>query len=266
MKIAVSGKGGVGKTTVAGTMARILARRGLKVLAIDADPNTNLALTLGIPPKEAEKITPISEDVDLIEGKTGVRPEAYGGVFRLSFRVDDIVERFSLRGPDGVGLLVVGTVRAGGQGCMCPANALVRSLLRYLLTRRDEVVVVDLEAGIEHLGRGTARHVDGMLVVVEPSVKSLETAKRVDRLAKDLGIERVLVVGNKVATPYDREIIERFCRESGIPLLAMIPYDGAIKEADAEGRAPIDAAPDSPGMVSIRGICDALMSDKVKVL
>ncbi|MFQ6074921.1 MAG: P-loop NTPase [Candidatus Bathyarchaeia archaeon] len=259
MKIAVSGKGGVGKTTVAGTMARILARRGFRVLAIDADPNTNLALTLGIPLSEAEKVAPISDNADLIERKTGVRPESYGGVFRLSFRVDDIVERFCLRGPEGVGLLVVGTVRAGGQGCMCPANALVRSLLRYLLTRRDEVVVVDMEAGIEHLGRGTARHVDAMLVVVEPSVKSLETAKRVDRLATELGVERVLVVGNKVTTPSDRRMIERFCHESGIPLLAMIPYDEAIREADAQGRAPIDDAPDSPGMASIREICDALI-------
>ena len=189
MKIAVSGKGGVGKTTVSAILARTFVEKGLKVLAIDADPSVNLPLSLGVPVEATAAIQPIAENADLVTEKTGVRPDTYGGVFRLSFRVDDLVDRFAVTTPSGVYLLVMGAVRSAGQGCMCPANSLVRTLLRHLLTERDEVVVVDLVAGIEHLGRGTAAHVDTMLIVSEPSLKSLETARRVFTLSKEAGIE-----------------------------------------------------------------------------
>jgi CO dehydrogenase maturation factor len=146
----------------------------LKVLAIDADPAPNLALTLGISLEEAKKIVPISENTQLIESKTQT---GIAGVYNLSFSVEDIIDNFSVKSPYGINLLVMGTVRSAGAGCMCPANAVVRALLHHLLVKRDEAVVMDLEAGIEHMGRGTAEYVETMLIVTDPSLKSLETTE-----------------------------------------------------------------------------------------
>ena len=264
MKIAVSGKGGVGKTTIAGVLARTLVHRGFKVLAIDADPNANLALSLGISPNMAEKIVPISENADLIEEKTGVRPGSSGSVFRLSFRVDDILDNFSLKSPDGVNLLVMGAVKAAGGGCMCSANALVRSLLRYLLVKRDEAVVVDMEAGTEHLGRGTAEAVDVMLVVTEANLKALETAKRVYKLSEELGIKRIFIVGNKVVGPSDEDMIRRFCDDNDLPLLELIPYDEEMRQADARGDTLIDFSSSSKGISAIQKMGEKLLKTKGK--
>lgn len=238
MKIAISGKGGVGKTTIAGTLARSLHERGLKVLAIDADPNSNLALALGMSPGEAEEIIPIAENASLIEEKTGVKPDSGGVLFRLSFRVDDLIERFSVETPSGVNLIVMGAVRSSGQGCMCPANALIRALLRYLLTKRDEVAIVDMEAGVEHFGRGTAEHVDAMLIVTEPNLKSLETVKRICRLSKEMGIKTIFVIGNKITDFYDGEIVEKFCKANDMSLLGLVPYDEDVRKSDARGTMP----------------------------
>lgn len=235
MKIAVSGKGGVGKTTIAGTLARILAHEGFKVLAIDADSNANLALSLGIPLDQAQQIVPVSENVALIEEKTGVQPESYGGVFRLSFRVDDIIERYGVRTIEGVNLLVMGVVRSAGQGCMCPANALVRALIRYLIMRREEVVILDMEAGTEHFGRRTAENVNVMLVVADANLKSLETAKTISGLSKEMGIEQVFIVGNKVLNAFEEDVIRAYCSKNTIPLLGLIPYDIEIRKSDVEG-------------------------------
>ena len=176
MKVAVTGKGGVGKTVIAGTLACLLQKKGFEVLAVDADPNPNLSYTLGLARGEAEKIVPISENSELIEEKTGAEPRSYDSVFKLNFTVDDIIEKYAVRTPLGVNLLVMGVVREAAAGCMCPANHLLRMLLRHLLVQREEAVVADMEAGTEHLGRGTAEHVGGMLVVVEPSAKAFETA------------------------------------------------------------------------------------------
>ena len=259
MKIAVSGKGGTGKTTISAILARTFMQRGFKVLAIDADPNANLALSLGIPPEEAEKITPISENSDLIEEKTGVRPESYGTVFRLSFRVDDIVEKFSVDSPEGIHLLVMGAVRSAGQGCMCPANALVRALLRYLLTKREEVVVVDMVAGLEHLGRGTVEYVDAMLIVSEASLKSLETAKRIYKLSKEMGLKKVFSVGNKVIDDSDERMIRQFFEDNKIPLLGLIPYDEEIRRTDAKGGTVIDISNPTAGVLSMMRIGEMLL-------
>lgn len=260
MKIAISGKGGVGKTTLAGVLARILAERGFSVLAIDADPNSNLALTLGLTPGEAEAITPLAENAELVEEKTGVRPDEGSPVFRLSFRVDDVIDRFGVKTPSGVGLVVMGAVRSSGQGCMCPANALVRAVLRHILTKRDEAVIVDLEAGVEHFGRGTAEFVDAMLVVTEATVKSLETVKKVVRLSKGLGINVVFVVGNKVNDKSDEVAIRKFCDANKIPLLRVIPYDENVKKSDTQG---ISLDRNSEGFRAIQHLVDDLF-DLVK--
>jgi CO dehydrogenase maturation factor len=259
VKVAVSGKGGVGKTTVAGTLARILARQGVTVLAIDADPNANLGVTLGVPREQAEAVLPVSENAALIEEKTGVSPEASGGVFRLSFHVDDIIDRFGVSTPDGVTLLVMGVVRSAGQGCMCPANALVRALLRHLLVRREEAVILDMEAGTEHLGRRTAEHVNVMLIVSDANRKSLETAKHIYALSRDMGVQQAYVVGNKVLDPFDEAAITAYCRNNGLPLLALIPYDEEIRKNDVKGGA-LSLATASSGLHAIQALSERLLA------
>jgi len=248
VKIAVSGKGGVGKTLVAGVLAHLFAKEGFRVLAIDADPTPNLALTLGISLEEAKKIVPISENTQLVESKTQT---GIAGVYNLSFSVEDIIDKFSVKSPYGVNLLVMGTVRSAGAGCMCPANAVVRALLHHLLVRRDEAVVMDLEAGIEHMGRGTAEHVETMLIVADPSLKSLETARKLYNLAKETGIKKAFIVGNKVASSAERDLIEKFTASNGIQLLGFVPYDEQILKADMEGESPLKYAETSKGITSI---------------
>ncbi|MEM2094752.1 MAG: P-loop NTPase [Candidatus Bathyarchaeia archaeon] len=257
MKIAISGKGGVGKTTIAALLSQAFFEKGYKVLAVDADPNPNLAIVLGLPIEEAEKIVPISENAPLIEEKTGAKPQNYGGVFRISFRVDDIIQRYSIPTPRGPNLIVMGAVRSAGQGCMCPANALVRSLLRYLFTRREEVVIVDLEAGTEHLGRGTAEHVDAMLIVSEPGARSIETAKRISRLAKDAGIPRIFLVGNR-ATHKESEAIRKLSELLQVPLLGIVPNDRILQKLDIQGEQQDININSSPGYAAIREISDRL--------
>ncbi|MEM2495197.1 MAG: AAA family ATPase, partial [Nitrososphaerota archaeon] len=173
MKIALTGKGGVGKTLIAATLSRLLARDGYKVLAIDADPNLNLGYSLGFNEEQLSKIIPLAENEELIKERTSISPEAsLVGFFKLYPKVDDIVDKFGIIGPDNVSLLIVGTVRKGGEGCLCPENAFLRTLIQHILIKRKEFVIIDMEAGIEHLARGTAKGVDIMLIVIEPSYKS----------------------------------------------------------------------------------------------
>jgi len=256
LKVAVSGKGGVGKTLVAGGLAYFLAEKGFKVLAIDADSTPNLALTLGIPPDQAQKIVPISENQELIKSKTNTD---YPGVYRLSFTVDDIVKNFAVKSPFNINLLVMGTVRSAGAGCTCTANALVRSLLRHLIVEREEAVVMDMEAGVEHMGRGTARHVDTMLIVTDSSMKSLETAKKIHALATETGIREIFLIGNKVAEKGEAEDIEQFASKNNMVLFASIPYDERILRADRAGETPLKHAKDSEGLEAILRICEKLL-------
>ncbi len=240
MKIAISGKGGVGKTTLSALLARLYASEGRAVLAIDADPDANLASAIGFPPEDAQKIIPIVEMKDLIEERTGAKPGSSAPFFRLNPRVDDIPDRFS-GVHAGVKLLLMGTVKTGGGGCICPENVLLKQLLRHVLVQRDEVVIVDMEAGIEHLGRATADSVDAFIVVVELGQRSLQTATTVKKLAADIGITRCFVVGSKVTSQSDRDFIS-----AGLPdmeVIGFISRSDAIIEADLKGQSPFDLAP-----------------------
>lgn len=259
MKIAVAGKGGVGKTFISGTLARLLARDGYNVLAVDADPNINLASTLGITREISDKIVPLSDNESLIEERTGVAPgSSYGSVFRLTPTVGDIVKKFGVVGPDDVQLLVMGTVKGGDTGCMCPANALLRVLIQHILIRERDVVVMDMVAGLEHLGRGTAKRVDTMIVVVEPRMKSVETVRRTLKLADEIEVQEVISVGNKIRNDKERRFVEERMGELGAPVAALIPYDSAVAEADMLGVAPLDHDEGSPAVNTLVALKDYL--------
>ncbi|MBE0428653.1 MAG: AAA family ATPase [Thermoleophilia bacterium] len=239
MKLAVTGKGGVGKTTVAGTLARILAGRGMRVYAVDGDPDANLASAIGIPPEVAETVVPISEMTQLIKERTGAEPGAMAPVYKMNPTVDDLPESLSVEA-HGVRLLRLGTVVTGGAGCICPESALLKSLLSHLLLGEKDVVIVDMEAGLEHLGRATARGVDAMLVVVEPGRRSLQTAEKIRKLAADIGITNIHIVVNKVT-----EADEDFCREmkSEYDVIGCLPFDEDVRRADLAAATPYDTAP-----------------------
>ena len=255
MKIAVAGKGGVGKTLVAGAIAYFFAEKGYKVLAIDADPAPNLAITLGIPAEKAKEIKPISENKQLIEEKTST---GVPGVYKLSFTVDDIVQKYALTSPLGVNLLVMGTIRSVGGGCTCPANALIRVLLRHLIVERDEAIILDMEAGIEHFGRATAKHVDVMLAVADANMKALEVAKKIFQLSKEAGIEKIFLLGNKIKNRVEEELLIEFSKENNLPILGFIPYDSSVFEADMKGTTPLLGSTNSPAMKALKEITEKL--------
>ncbi len=251
-KIAVSGKGGVGKTMFCSLLAYILAEQGHAVYAIDADPSPTLAQALGFPRELAQKLVPIAAMADLIEERTGVRPGQFGAYFRMNPRVDDIPERFSVC-HRGIRLMQMGTVRGPGAGCVCPENTMLRALATHLLLRQEETVVLDMVAGLEHLGRGTARAVDVMYIVVEPGRRSLDVALDIAALARGLGIPRLWAVGNKVRGERDLALMERELGE--LRLAGWLPYDERVIEADINGQAVYDVAPDMAARV--RAIAEA---------
>lgn len=230
MKICVTGKGGVGKTTIVAILARILVGDGWRVFVIDADPDANMAQALGLP--RDKKITPLSEMADLIEERTGARPGSTGGIFRLNPAVEDIPEKYFIE-HDGVYLGVMGGPRSGGGGCACPENTFIRTLLDHLLVDRGEAVILDMEAGIEHLGRGTARAVEVMIVVVEPGRKSIQTAFRIRDLARDLKVPRLVVVGNKVRSEEDKRMIGENLED--FEILGFLPFMEEIASSDRDG-------------------------------
>ena len=255
MKIAVSGKGGVGKTLIAGGLAKGFAERGLKTIAIDADSSPNLGLTLGLSTEETRKITPISENQPLLESKTST---GYSGVYNLNFSVDDIVKQYSVPTPLGVNLIVMGTVHSMGAGCMCAPTAVIRALLRHLVVERDEAVVLDLEAGVEHIGRGTAKEVDALIIVADSNLKSLEIAKHIKDMAQAAGMQQLFLVGNRVMNDAQKEAIESFADKNGLALLALIPFDTKITESDMLGQTPLKNK-EFPSVKAIDNICELLM-------
>ncbi len=239
MKIAVSGKGGVGKSTVAAALALMSAAKGNTVLALDADPDANLASALGIPHGEQKKIRTISSQMELIEERTGAKMNTYGRVFKLNPEVSDVAEKYAYT-HKGVSLLVLGAVKAGGSGCACPESTFIKALVTNLVMYKNETLIMDMEAGIEHLGRGTARGVDVMAVVVEPGQRSMDCAETIIRMAGEIGLKRVVFIGNKVTGKED----EAFIRDSlaGHEILAMLPYSEAIRQADRDGVSALDTA------------------------
>lgn len=237
MKIAISGKGGVGKTTLAGALARYIAGLNYKVLAIDADPDANLASAIGISKELLKDIKPISEMKELISERTGAKAGSFGGMFILNPKVDDLPDKFSIE-YKGVKMMLLGIVESAGTGCFCPENTLLKALLRHLFVARDEVVIVDMEAGLEHLTRGTTAYVNKFIVVVEPGQRSFQTARQIRELAKELAVKDVWIVGNKVKNESDKDLIEK--ELSDFNILGYLTYNDKIIESDKLGLSPFD--------------------------
>lgn len=235
MKIAVSGKGGVGKTTFSALLIRTLNEQGKHVLAIDADPDANLAGAVGI--ADAESIVPISEMKDLVYERTEAKPGSIGGFFKLNPRVDDLPDALSAR-LGNIKLMRLGGVKKGGSGCICPESTLLRALITHIVLARNEVVVMDMEAGIEHLGRATAQAVDKLLVVVEPGRRSIDTAEHIKFLAAGIGLKNIALVGNKIRSDKDIAFLKEHL--SDFTFLGFLPYDDALVEADVKGISPFD--------------------------
>ena len=238
MKVAITGKGGVGKTTLSSTLARLYADEGRTVLAADVDPDANLGLALGLSQEEVDAIVPISKMRDLVGERTGAN--AANKFFKLNPYVADIPDTFS-KDINGVKLLVMGTVDLGGSGCVCPEHVMLKAILSSLTYRKNDVVIMDMEAGLEHLGRGTAANMDQLIVVIEPGARSVQTYRNVKRLAADLHIKKVRVVANKVRDEKDEEFVR-----NNIPaedLLGMIHYNLEIMDADRQGKSPYDFSP-----------------------
>lgn len=260
MRIAIAGKGGTGKTTIAGTLARELARTsGREVLAIDADTNPNLASVLGISRERAEEIVTLPRN--LMERRT-----MEDGSVKQFFtaNAEAVVDEFGVVGPDDVRLMVMGKVGHAGSGCLCGAHASVRGFLGEIAAHstNDRHVIVDMEAGLEHLSRGTGRHVSRIVAVLEPYYRSMETARNVASLARDLGITDVVVVANKVRDDGDRSAIADFCHAHDMHLVGEVPFDSELATAERSGGAPIDVAPRSPAVMAIQALAGTLLAER----
>jgi CO dehydrogenase maturation factor len=237
LKIAVSGKGGVGKSTIASVLALMSAEQGKNVLALDADPDANLASCLGIPLDERRGIMSVSAQVALIEKRTGAKVGKYGQVFKLNPEVSDVAENLAYK-HRAVSLLVLGAVKSGGGGCACPENTFIRSLVNDLVLFKNDSLIMDMEAGIEHLGRATAQGVDAMLVAVEPGQRSIDCAMSVERMSKEIGIKKILFIANKITGAADCVFVNEALRDKEI--LAFLPFTEGLRDADRDGLCPYD--------------------------
>ena len=254
MKLSIAGKGGVGKTTLSSLLARLFAAEGRRVLAIDADPDANLARAVGLSRSKAADVKPIGAMRQLAKERTG-HGGGFGGFFKLNPTVDDLPDALSVEHA-GVRLLALGQIEHGGHGCACPEHTLLRALIGHLLVDRDDVVIMDMEAGVEHLGRGTADAVDLLIVVVEPGQRSLDTGQQIERLARDIGIDAIAYVGSKVSSPEDRSFIAEALPKGS--LLGTLSLSPELLRADREGIAPYECA--SSAVAEARQIKSALVS------
>lgn len=239
MKIAITGKGGVGKTTFSSMLSRMFAQDGYRVVAVDADPDANLALALGFPREVYDSIVPISEMKKLVSDRTAASVGSFGKMFKMNPKVDDIPENYC-KEHNGVRLLTLGTVDSGGSGCVCPEHVLLKRLCSHLILQNKDVVVMDMEAGIEHLGRGTASGVDAFIVVVEPGERSLQTYRKVKKLSNDIGVEKVFVVGNKIRNKEDEEFIISNLEDG--ESLGFIYYNQDVINSDRANQSPYDTS------------------------
>ncbi|SCI00074.1 MULTISPECIES: ATP-binding protein [unclassified Romboutsia] len=239
MKIAVTGKGGVGKTTFSSMLSRMFAEDGYRVVAVDADPDANLALALGFPRDVYESIVPISEMKKLVSDRTAAETGTFNKMFKLNPKVDDIPQTYCQE-YNGVRLLTLGTVDSGGSGCVCPEHVLLKRLCSHLIIQNKDVVVMDMEAGIEHLGRGTAQGVDAFIVVVEPGERSLQTYRKVKKLGKDIGVNQVFVVGNKIRNKEDEDFIISNLEDG--EALGFIYYNQDVINSDRSNQSPYDVS------------------------
>jgi len=251
MKLAIVGKGGVGKTTLAAALARRFSRLGRPVVAVDADPDGNLASALGVPEERVPR--PIAQMRELILERTDAKDEGAGLMFKLNPAVDDLPDRFSVDA-EGTKLLVLGTVETGGKGCMCPEGAVLKALMQHLLLRVADDVVLDMEAGLEHMGRASATGVDALVAVVEPGMRSVQTAARIRKLAGDIGIRTTFVVANKIRRPDELETLRAALSEDNI--VGTLPYSDELARADLDGRS-VDVE-DRALAEAIEGIGEAL--------
>jgi CO dehydrogenase maturation factor len=253
MRIGVAGKGGSGKTTIAATMARHLAREGHTVNALDGDPNPNLAVAVGVPPDEADLLrrVPIEELEEQTNGDSTT--------MRFKRPFDEIVETYGTVGPDGVRVLTMTGLLGAGKGCICGQHSTVRGVVASLGEERpDDLTILDTEASLEHLSRGTVRHVESLLVVVEPYYRAMETMRRTVPLARELGIPHVAAIANKVRSAEDEAAIREYCEQLSIDLVATVPFDDAVVAADRQRHALIDHDADAPATAAVRQAADRL--------
>jgi CO dehydrogenase maturation factor len=256
MRIAVAGKGGAGKTTIAATLARLLARRGYHVSALDDDPNPNLAIALGVPMQRVSILDRLPDEA--LEERSDARGERE---IHLARPFEDVVREHGVEGPDGVGLLRMTGLLGAGTGCLCGQHVAVQNILGDRPSASpDDVTILDMEASLEHLARGTVRHADALLVVTEPYYRSLETTGRLVPLARELGIQHVWVVANKVRSERDGAAIREYCDRHGVEMMATVPFDDAITDADQAGRSLMDVAPNSPAVAAIGKLADSLVT------
>lgn len=254
MRIALSGKGGTGKTTVAAALCRLFGREGRAVLALDADSNPNLAATLGLPFETAGHIQPVPSSL----GEWCTAADTGRAYVHLTLPLDEVIKQYGVAAPDDVTLLVMGTVDHAGVGCRCNAHAAARGIMGHLMQADAPMVISDMEAGLEHLGRGTVEHADALLILIEPYYRALEAGRRMYELAAELGVPHIYAVANKIRVPDEETAVRAFCEQHGLRLLAALPFDDRARSADANSLSLLEANPDGPLARAIAGLAEAL--------